>query len=567
MRRIGVLAALLGVVLMTLGGAMALATPGDNAKGPKERGSVTIQFLNVSDWHGQLDPTGTPAVGGAAVLSAYFKQERAANPNTLTLTAGDAYGATPPLSNFFEERPAVLAMRMMGFDVDTFGNHNFDRGVDHLQEMVDLVNAPAGEQPGDPFVYVAANLANRDANLDGVKDWHIFDVGGVKVGVVGLVNEEAPTLVFPGSFGTMEPTDSVRAANKARAEMKKAGAQVLVAITHKGVRGFDQFGQPFGELIDFAESVGGYDVIFGDHTDIEYSGIHGKALVSMNRSKGIRYSRTTLEVDPSNGRVIDRGIQFVTPTAANVTPDPAIQAMLQPFRDELGPIFRTKVGESSVFVPRADQCGRADGRLCESLVGNVVTDAMRLTYGTDFAITNAGGIRADLTCPTTDNPTDFCDPYTAPPYLITRGQVNTVLPFGNIVATATVNGATLKSWLEHGVSSLPGANGRLAQVSGLCFTYDLSAAAGSRVVGAVRQAVDGTCTGAPIDLTAASTYSLATNDFMAAGGDGYPAITNATTRDLMDQAVADWISANSPISPSIQGRHHCIGSSCPTPTS
>jgi 2',3'-cyclic-nucleotide 2'-phosphodiesterase (5'-nucleotidase family) len=534
-------------------------------KGPKDRTPVTIQFLNISDWHGQLDPVS--GVGGAAVLSTYFQQERAQNPNTLTLTAGDAYGATPPLSNFFEEIPAVYSMRMMGFDVDTFGNHNFDRGIDHLQQMIDIVNAPeGGEHPGKPFRYVAANLQNRDDNLSGVSDWHIFDVGGIKVGVVGLVNEEAPTLVFPGSFGTIEITDSVRAANRARVEMKKAGAQIMVAITHKGVRGFDAFGNPFGELIDFADSVGGFDVIFGDHTDIEYRGIHGKAVVSMNRSKGITYSRTTLTVDPQNGRVIDRSVDFVTPTAAAVTPDPAIVAMLQPFRDQLGPIFRTQVGESTVFVPRADRCGRGDGRLCESLIGNVITDAMRLTYGTDFAITNSGGIRADLTCPVEDNPADFCDPYTPPPYPITRGQVNTVLPFGNIVATATVNGAVLKSWLERGVSALPGADGRLAQVSGLCFTYDLGNSPGSRVTGAVRQAADGTCTGTPVDLTSASTYSLATNDFMAAAGDGYPPIPDATTRDIMDQAVAEWLTANSPISPTIQGRHNCVGGACPTPT-
>jgi 2',3'-cyclic-nucleotide 2'-phosphodiesterase (5'-nucleotidase family) len=567
MRRIAVLAAVLGALLLALGGAMAAAKPDPTkAKGPKDRTPVTLQFLNVSDWHGQLDPVG--GVGGAAVLSAYFQQERAENPNTLTLTAGDAYGASPPLSNFFDEVPAVYAMRMMGFDVDTFGNHNFDRGVEHLQQMIDIVNAPAGgDHPGQPFRYVAANLQNRDDNLDGVHDWHIFDVGGVKVGVVGLVNEEAPGLVFPGSFGTIEITDAVRAANKARVEMKKAGAQIMVAITHKGVRGFDGFGNPFGELIDFAESVGGYDVIFGDHTDVEYHGVHGKAIVSMNRSKGIRYSRTTLSVDPVNGRVIDRSVEFVTPTAAAVTPDPAIQAMLQPFRDELGPIFRTQVGTSNVAIPRADRCGRPDGRLCESLVGNVITDAMRETYGTDFAFTNAGGIRADLTCPAVDNPADFCDPFTPPPYPITRGQVNTVLPFGNIVVTLEVTGAELKSWLENGVSALPGADGRLPQVSGFCFTYDLGSAAGNRVTGAVRQATDGSCTGAPVDLTSASTYSLATNDFVASGGDGYvpPLMPRATSREIMDQVVADWLTANSPISPTIQGRHNCLGGTCPTP--
>ena len=200
-------------------------------------------------------------------------------------------------------------------------------------------------------------------------------------------------------------------------------------------------------------------------------------------------------------------------------------------------------------------------------MGNVATDAMRTAYdsiGVDFAITNSGGLRADLTCPTTDNPADFCPPYTPPLFPITRGQVLTVLPFGNVVATLTIDGAELKTYLENGVSAMPGANGRFAQVSGLCFTYDISAPAGSRVTGAVRQAVDGSCTVAAIDLTAGSNYTLSINDFMAAGGDGYPVVTpRITTQDFMDEVLADHISANTPVSPSIQGRINCTTGGTP----
>jgi 2',3'-cyclic-nucleotide 2'-phosphodiesterase (5'-nucleotidase family) len=145
--------------------------------------------------------------------------------------------------------------------------------------------------------------------------------------------------------------------------------------------------------------------------------------------------------------------------------------------------------------------------------------------------------------------------------VITRGQVNTVLPFGNIVVTLSLNGAELKTMLENGVSSMPGANGRFAQVSGLCFTYDIAATVGSRVTGVVRQALDGSCTGAAVDLTAASTYTLAENDFMASGGDSYPNFSSrAVSRDIMDEVLADWISANTPIGPSIQGRIVCADS-------
>ncbi len=545
-----------GVAFLAAFAAVLVTTSSGFAHDRKEP-PVEIRFITVSDWHGQLDPlsvAGEGTFGGAAVLSTYFQMERLDNPNTLTLTAGDAFGASLPLSSFFEEAPAVISMNLMGFDVDTFGNHNFDRGIAHLQQMIDIAE----------FQYVSANLKRRDDNLTGVKDFEIFDLGGVKVAVIGITNPEAPTLVFPGNFGTIEVTDPVRAALKARRQAKHAGAKVFVAITHLGVTGFDAGGNAFGPLIDFAQNVRGFDIIFGDHTNVEFSGVINEALVVENRSKGRTYARVDLTVRPNNGRVIDRSVEFVNPVSSAVTPDPNLVAFLDPLRAELSALLGNVIGESTVRIPRADACGRSDGRLCESLIGNTTTDAMRSTYGTDFAITNSGGLRSDLTCPLIDNATDFCPPNSPPNFQITDGQVLTVLPFGNIVATLTVDGALLRQYLENGVSAMPGANGRFAQVSGLCFTYDIGAPVGGRVTGAVRQAPDGSCTGPVVDLTAASTYTLAINDFMASGGDGYPVVTDRiVTRNFMDQDVAASIEANTPISPAIQGRISCIGATCP----
>ena len=117
---------------------------------------------------------------------------------------------------------------------------------------------------------------------------------------------------------------------------------------------------------------------------------------------------------------------------------------------------------------------------------------------------------------------------------------------------------------------MPDVSGRFAQVSGLCFTYDIGAAEGSRIISAVRQAADGSCTGGAVDLTAGTTYTLAENDFTASGGDGYPVdIGSAATREPLDQVAADYITANSPISPAIQGRITCTDSvapdDCPVP--
>jgi 2',3'-cyclic-nucleotide 2'-phosphodiesterase (5'-nucleotidase family) len=553
-----------GAMLVVLAAAVAVgasaATRTDSAGRAKQ--TVDIQLLTVSDWHGQLIPlgSGSTAVGGAAVLKTYFDQARADNPNTLTFMAGDSFGATPPISSFFDDEPAVKAQNMMGVSADTFGNHSFDRGVDSLQDLIDLADFP----------YVAANLSNLKRNLKDVDEMEIFKVDKIKVAVIGIVNEEAPTLVAPGSLGTMQVTDSIAAANKWAKEARKRGAEVVVVLTHKGIRGFDGGGNAFGELVDFANGVNPklIDVIAGDHTDFEYSALHQGILVVENKSKGATFARIQLTVERKGG-VTSKSATFQVPLASAVTPDSAIQAYIDSLNAQLEPILGTVIGESTVAIPRSDSCGQSAGRTCESLVGDVVTDALRSTYGTDFAITNSGGLRAALTCPLA-GAAGFCpDGITPPPYPITRGSVLGVLPFGNVSTTVSVTGAELRAFLENGVGPMPAVDGRFPQVSGLCFTYDISAAVGSRVTSVVRQADDGSCTGAAVDLSAGSTYTLAINDFIAAGGDGYPnVLSKSTTRNIMDADVASYVDANSPLSPSIQGRITCTGGvTCPVLTS
>jgi 2',3'-cyclic-nucleotide 2'-phosphodiesterase (5'-nucleotidase family) len=561
MKRFTQMALLLGALVLL---AVPAAAARSDVLAAKPTAPVAIQLLSISDWHAQLEPVtpnGGVATGGAAALSSYFAADRAANPNTLTFTAGDAFGAAPPISSFNDEVPAVLALRMMGVQADTLGNHNFDRGTAHLQRMVDLAGAPEGDALGTPYRFLSANLNNLDENLTGVDKWGWFRPGGVKVAVIGISNEEIPTVVKPGSLGTIEITDSVAAANKWATVTRNAGAEAVVVITHKGIRGIGSDGKAFGELIDFANAVEGVDVVIGDHTDFQYSGIHGGALVVENRSKGLTYAKTQLTVTPGSG-VTSKSVSFVSPIVSAVTPDPAIVSLIADLKAGLAPVLGRVIGQSSIAVPRSDSCGRADGRLCESLVGNQTTDALRSTYGTDFALTNSGGLRNALTCPTAGGGDGFCPAFTAPPWLITRGQVLAVLPFGNVAATTTLSGTELKAFLERGVSAVPGADGRFAQVSGLCFSYDIAAPAGSRVTSVSRQpSIGGACNGGPVDLGATATYTFATNDFTAAGGDGYPSvIAKTTTREILDQVVADYVTAAGTLAPTIQGRIVCTDS-------
>lgn len=496
-------------------------------------GPVTLQLLNVSDFHGQLDPV--RGVGGVEALSTYFSRERAANPNTITLAGGDSVGASAPLSGFFEDVPTIEAMKLMGFDVDTLGNHNFDAGLGRLQSQIDRA-APQ-------LRYVSANLANVQQNLRGVAPYRIMKVGGVKVAVVGLTNPEAPGLVQPGSFGTMTVTDPVAAANRAREQAAEDGAEVFVAVIHAGIT---DPATSTGPLVDFARGVTGFDVVLGDHTGVQYSGTVGGALVSENKGKGGSYSVTTLTFDSDAERVTGKAVRFVTPTASAVPKDARLTSLLAPYRDKLAAAYDGKVAVTTQAFPGSE-------RNKETAIGDLIADAMRARYGVQIALVNSGGIRQPL--PSSYQPRDKTlrrpdAGYAAgPPYDLVTGDIYATLPFGNAAVTRTVTGSQLYAVLENGVSKVPGLDGRFPQVSGIRFTYDQAAPVGSRI-----RSVTLT-DGRPV-LRDATTYTFVTPDFVNAGGDGYTMLADGqgTSRELVAQVLLDDLKAKGTVTPATDGR-------------
>ncbi|MDP9492100.1 MAG: 5'-nucleotidase C-terminal domain-containing protein [Actinomycetota bacterium] len=536
-----------------------------------------ITILNISDWHAQLTPGGPEAsdnitgagttnptftIGGAAFLKPWFDAFRAeARDGVLTVAGGDSFGgATPPISNAFGDKPAVDIMNMMGFTTDALGNHSFDRGQAYLR--TELI-------PRADFDIVSSNVVDSAGRTPA--EWtpsKTYRFGDVKIGVVGFTTEDTPNLIFPGNLGPFSVVGALAAINAEAARLDRQRVDAIVALGHEGANGGTLTDPTGTAILGIADGVSNVDAVIADHTDLQVLTTRPNGvLLTENRSKGIRLTRIRLVINDDDERVIYKTADFHRPWNIGITPDAAIQAKITDLNTQLQPILGSVIGSSTVAVPRSDSCGRPDGRLCESRIGNVVTDAMRKTYpGTDFAITNSGGLRADLTCPATDNPLDFCPAYTSgpPPFTVTRGSVNGVLPFGNIVVVVpNVTGPELKTMLENGVSlSNAGAQGRFPQVSGLCFNWDIQAAAGSRVSNVVRQAADGTCTGPAVDITASGgPYKVLENDFMANAGDGYPNFASRmTSLEIMDQVVADYVTANQPIAPSIQGRIVCTDS-------
>lgn len=525
-------------------------------------GYTEVTLLNISDFHGQLEPLTESvdglqqAIGGLGFIDTLFDQAAAEAPGpSFRFAAGDSVGATPPISAFFDDFPTIDGMNFAEFDADGIGNHNFDAGIARLEAHVAAAD----------FTYLTANvfLDGTDVRPAWATPYLIRDFGGIQVAFIGFTNTDVPILVNPTFVASLDFLDPAPIINALADDLRtNQGVDAVVAFGHSGALScVDEVGIDFGRncagsLLDIAGDLSGVDVLAGDHTGFQVNMTAADAdgqpiLVTENLSKGVRY--TEIKLTFSGSELEYTTARWHRPWNIGVTPNADITAMIAALKTDLTPILGQVIGHSTVPIPRADPCGNAEGRTCESLEGNLTTDAMREATGADFAVTNSGGLRANLTCLA-----DGVDNLGLPCkdgalfYIRLNGAVS-MLPFGNITVMVDVSGAQLKAILENGVSQIGG--GRFIQVSGLRMQYDKTQAAGSRITGA--WFFDGTTLGAPIDFNAGpGSYSVAMNDFMAVGGDGYPNFTGQfTTLHLMLDNVIEYIQAHTPITPTIQDRH------------
>jgi 2',3'-cyclic-nucleotide 2'-phosphodiesterase (5'-nucleotidase family)/predicted AlkP superfamily phosphohydrolase/phosphomutase len=548
-----------------------------------------IMILTMGDFHGQLVPITVTAdhfeaegaqdpsfaSGGAAYMKAWFDSYRSDAPDgSLTLFAGDTIGASPPISSFFGDTPTVLMMNQMGVSASAVGNHEFDVSADYLRNVI---------MPKAAFPYLTINVVPKSDSLAtpaatpertgaeaaeaGVtENWQpsvVFDVNGVSVGVIGFTTLDTPHVTRPGALAPFEVIQPQPLINDEAARLRAEGVDVVLAVGHEGAW-TGTLTNPTGPLIDIIDAAKGIDVAIGGHTDTQVLATRPNGVLMVeDRDKGALFTRIRIVYDDISHTVVYKTADIHHPWNIGVAPDPTIQQEIDALNRSVQPILGTVIGTAGAPIPQSDACGTPNGRTCESLEGDLVTDALRAAYGTDFALANSGSLRAPLTCPAADLPNDFCGP-NVPAHAITRGQVLSMLPFGNVAVTAEITGETLKAMLEAGVAGMPEPQGGFPQVSGLCFTYDVSKSPGSRVVSAVRQGEDGRCSGEAIDFSDNAAYTIATNDYAAAGGDNYPDISSkAYSRDVLDQLVADYISFHGTINPEIQGRITCTGDGCP----
>jgi 5'-nucleotidase len=470
--------------------------------------------------------------GGYPRILAAAEAARKRGGNTLLLDAGDQFQGTL-FYTVLKGRPSRDAMNALRYNAMTLGNHEFDDGPAVLAEtFLTGLNVPV----------LAANVdASADAALKNrFKPYAVTTVGGRKIGLVGIANETTGKLSVPGPdiiFHTAE--EPLRQAVKALGDQ---GADIVVAITHVGLDRDRQI----------AASVDGIDVIVGGHSHSLLSNADPKAegpypvvekspsgrpvLIVQAGSWGRSLGELTVDFDAKGVPVAWNGEPV--PLDAAKPQDQALLAKVKAWSEELKPYLEQPVGKTAeAFNP--------DCRHGECPMGSVMADAIRLSakaQGVQAAFFNAGGVRAGLR-----------------PGQITLGDLLTVYPFNDSVATFQMSGRDLLAVLEHGVSlaDKPAASGsgRFLQVSGLKYSFDARKPEGQRIVTADIMGPDGGY--APVQPD--KLYWLATSGYLLKGGDDYSMIKERAKKvyafgaPIID-ALRDYVASHSPITPRLEGR-------------
>ncbi len=486
---------------------------------------LELTILHTNDIHSHYDafePWGEPVQGGVARLKTLVDEIRDDVDHVVLLDAGDQFQGTL----FFNVGGADVVADVMNeleYDAMCIGNHEFDAGPAELATFIERADFPV----------VSANIdVSTDADLSGeILPYALFSFDREPVAVIGLTTEQTATSSSPGPNVVF--LDAVTAAQRTIDVLQEGGVSVIIALTHLG----------YDRDIELARSVDGIDVIVGGHSHtlldpyptLTESASGEPVLIVTAHEWGKQLGRLDVlfaddgQVNSYAGRTV-----FVD---ESIPDDRRMLRVLNEYRPAIDALIRQVIGETDVDLIGA----REEIRVRETNLGNLICDAIlwkTKALGATIAIQNGGGIRASI--PSGD---------------VTMGQILEVLPYGNRITIVTLTGEELADAIENGVGRVEEASGCFPHVSGMRYTFDPSAEAGMRIV---RVEVWEDAAQAYIDLDPAATYAVATNNFLADGGDGYDAFAHAIDRYdtgwLLSDTLAEYFDTAGPLAPEREGR-------------
>ena len=513
-----------------------------------------ISIVGINDFHGQLDPTTIVGdnninvpVSGASYLATMFDEELAALPGPgLILAGGDNVGASPPNSLLLDDMPTIDVENAWGLDATSYGNHEFDYGVDRLKLQQARANFP----------FLATNIVETATGRapDWVKPSVVFTVNGTKVGVIGAELQSTPDLVSAGATAGLTFLDEAARIKDESQRLKKMGVRVQIVVIHQGTaNGLNPTGNAAGvpwdgPILGIADQLQNttIDAMIVGHTHRVSNLMRGDILLVEGINQGATYS--VLQLMIKGGDVDWAGGATRVAKDLGVAARADVKAIVDDANAKTAVLRNKVIGTQSIDIRRDP------ARRTESALGDMIADAMREKYpGIEAAYTNSGGIRADLLV---SPPSSAGEPAGS----ITWGEMFTILPFGNRTVIETLTGAQMQTAFENGFSAFcnPAINtGRFPQIAGLKVQFHCAAVPGVAVIDGMWKAPSGT-SGPLTPLGPTDTVRFVTNDFMYTGGDGYAVFTQGTNvltpgDDLLQVAI-DYVAAHSPVANVTDGR-------------
>ena len=436
------------------------------------RDLTIITTMSTSDIHGHMTPY-TPSgsaieVGGSAKAAWLFQEAERRNPNTLILDGGDSPYNTD-LANISLGQSSVDVMNAQGYDATVLGNHDFDYSFENLLSLAERAE----------YAMLSANTYWKDGSYpEQFAPYIVKEVGGVDVAIVGLTDDGSKATTHFSNTQDIEFHDQWEVGQDVVAKAD-AESDVVILLSHL-----------HGANNDVPTKIDGIDMEIGGGNDIFGRPLNIEDTVVVNPGGvGTCVSQTNLNV--KDGQVL--GYTFNQIILSSDVPEvEAVNEIIAGYQADLDAQMEEVIGQCASDIAWSSPLVRTQ----ESPLGNLAADALRDYCDADIAIQNGGGVRAGLTAGD-----------------VTVGDIFGMLPFDNKVTLVEVTGQTVWDALENGVDAYPELNGKFPQVSGIQYTFDASKPAGERIVSVTM--ADGT----PLDLNA--WYTLACNDFMCGGGDGY----------------------------------------------
>src|SRR3989440_1345491 len=543
-------------VLAALMLAMALEPP---SRAEAQAAPVDLRILAINDFHGYLQPPpggiriADPGdkskkiaveAGGAEQMATMVKQLRQGANNAIFVAAGDLIGPSPFLSALFNDEPTIESLSMMGLEVASVGNHEFDEGKEELLRMQNGGCHPTdgcqGPHPflGAKFRYLAASTIEKSTGKTVFPPYAIREFEGIPVAFIGLTLKGTPNLVSPVGVAGLEFKDEADTVNALVPELKARGIEAIVVLIHEGgfpTGDYNECPGISGPIVDIVRKFDpAVDVVISGHTHRAYVCEIDGRLVTSADEYGTLVTAIDLKLDPATRNVVSAKADNTIVRIAQYPKDAQQTALLEAFDKFAAPIAGRPAGAVTETLSRVPNTAG------ESALGDIIADAQLAATASEknggavIAFTNPGGVRSDIT--------------RRDDGAVSYGDVFAAQPFRNQLVTMTLTGQQIKQALEQQWTDPK--RPRILQVSrGFGYTWDNSRPDGERILAETMS-----LNGRPIDP--AANYRVTMNNYLAVGGGGFTALKgiDQLTGIYDVDALYAYFQAYSPISPEKPGR-------------